>query len=198
MVSTFTSELSALSSEGGWVFWGLVVLAFGIAFALVSLWRALRFAEAPLLDSRDWRRLLASPDPPRGLLDRLSQSLPKQEPDRVIEEIGPFAISSVHYVYDKLKENGGEPPPHMRPFWKEYCALVEQVPASHRHMRVHAGHCTYMLPEEVPFVTPDLLRATCLVGTADEVASAALYLASDEAAYVTGQTLHVNGGMAMP
>jgi 3-oxoacyl-[acyl-carrier protein] reductase len=36
------------------------------------------------------------------------------------------------------------------------------------------------------------------LGGADEVAAAAVYLASDEAAYVTGQTLHVNGGMAMP
>ena len=35
------------------------------------------------------------------------------------------------------------------------------------------------------------------LGTSREIASAALYLASDEAAYVTGQTLHVNGGMAM-
>ena len=35
------------------------------------------------------------------------------------------------------------------------------------------------------------------LGTADEVASAAVYLASDEAAYVTGATIHVNGGMAM-
>jgi len=35
------------------------------------------------------------------------------------------------------------------------------------------------------------------LGAGEDVASAVLYLASDEAAYVTGQTLHVNGGMAM-
>jgi 3-oxoacyl-[acyl-carrier protein] reductase len=35
------------------------------------------------------------------------------------------------------------------------------------------------------------------LGSPDDVAWATLYLASDEAAYVTGQTLHVNGGMAM-
>jgi 3-oxoacyl-[acyl-carrier protein] reductase len=35
------------------------------------------------------------------------------------------------------------------------------------------------------------------MGTVDEIASATLFLASDEAGYITGQTLHINGGMAM-
>jgi len=35
------------------------------------------------------------------------------------------------------------------------------------------------------------------LGTSDEIAAAAVYLASAEAGYVTGATLHVNGGMAM-
>jgi 3-oxoacyl-[acyl-carrier protein] reductase len=38
---------------------------------------------------------------------------------------------------------------------------------------------------------------TARLGRGDEIAAAIVYLASDEAAYMTGQTLHVNGGMAM-
>lgn len=36
------------------------------------------------------------------------------------------------------------------------------------------------------------------LGDAQDVADAVLFLASDKAAYITGQTLHVNGGMLMP
>ena len=35
------------------------------------------------------------------------------------------------------------------------------------------------------------------LGHGAEIAAAVVYLATTEAAYVTGQTLHVNGGMAM-
>jgi 3-oxoacyl-[acyl-carrier protein] reductase len=35
------------------------------------------------------------------------------------------------------------------------------------------------------------------MGASEDISSAAVYLASDEAGYVTGQTIHVNGGMAM-
>jgi 3-oxoacyl-[acyl-carrier protein] reductase len=35
------------------------------------------------------------------------------------------------------------------------------------------------------------------LGEGSDIAAACVYLASDQGAYVTGQTLHVNGGMAM-
>ena len=43
----------------------------------------------------------------------------------------------------------------------------------------------------------DIRRPGREVGTTREIATAIAYLASDEAAYITGQTLRVNGGMYM-
>ena len=46
---------------------------------------------------------------------------------------------------------------------------------------------------------PEFLRSfpAGRLGESEEIAAGALYLASEEASYVTGQTLHINGGMAM-
>jgi alkanesulfonate monooxygenase SsuD/methylene tetrahydromethanopterin reductase-like flavin-dependent oxidoreductase (luciferase family) len=89
--------------------------------------------------------------------------------ERVLRECGAFVISSLHYLYDKVRQFGGDPPRHVRSIWKEYSAMVEATPPSHRHLRIHAGHCTYLLPEEAQFVTPELIKATCLAGTVEEI-----------------------------
>lgn len=62
------------------------------------------------------------------------------------------------------------------------------------------GFITSAMTEVLPAEQKERLLAGIpagRMGEADEIAAAAVYLASNEAAYVTGQTLHVNGGMAM-
>jgi len=58
---------------------------------------------------------------------------------------------------------------------------------------------TDMTAALTPAQTEKLLSAipSGRMGASEEIAAAVVYLASPEAAYVTGQTLHVNGGMAM-
>lgn len=60
------------------------------------------------------------------------------------------------------------------------------------------------IESDMTSVLPDAQKEALLseipqgrMGTPEDIASAVLYLASEEASYVTGQTLHVNGGMAM-
>jgi len=89
------TEIQTLSLEGGWVFWALLVLAFGIAFALLSLWRSLRFPDAPLLDSREWANLLNphanAADTANTLRSRLRNSVDRSAR---LQEIGQHLFST--------------------------------------------------------------------------------------------------------
>ncbi len=89
--------------------------------------------------------------------------------DRVIEQCGPMAIMALHYAYERQRQFSVDPPKHLRGMWDDYVALVEQSPEAERHYRIHAGHGTYLHPDEVQFVTPELIDATCIVGQLDEL-----------------------------
>jgi alkanesulfonate monooxygenase SsuD/methylene tetrahydromethanopterin reductase-like flavin-dependent oxidoreductase (luciferase family) len=89
--------------------------------------------------------------------------------ERVIRTVGPNVMASIYYFYDEVNERRAEPPSFLRPIWKRYCALVEQTPPENRHFRTHEFHYTYLHPGEAELIDADLIRATCLVGTADEL-----------------------------
>jgi 3-oxoacyl-[acyl-carrier protein] reductase len=59
-----------------------------------------------------------------------------------------------------------------------------------------ASDMTATLPEDRQKTILDRIPMGRL-GTPEDVAACVGYLASDEAAYITGQTFHVNGGMTM-
>jgi alkanesulfonate monooxygenase SsuD/methylene tetrahydromethanopterin reductase-like flavin-dependent oxidoreductase (luciferase family) len=86
-----------------------------------------------------------------------------------VEALGPNVMASVYYFYDEVHERGVEPPGFLRRIWKRYCALVEATPLAHRHFRTHEYHYTALHPDEATLIDADLIRATCLVGTADEL-----------------------------
>ena len=80
-------------------------------------------------------------------------------------------------------------------------ALAREV--APRHITVNAIAPGF-IPTDLTANVPENLKAESLKaiplgrwGTVDEIAYAVAFLASDEAAYITGQTLNVDGGMAM-
>jgi 5,10-methylenetetrahydromethanopterin reductase len=89
--------------------------------------------------------------------------------DRIKAMIGPNVMASVYYFYDTVHERGIDPPPFLRRIWKPYCALVEQTPPEYRHFRTHEFHYTGLHPGEAALIDEQLIRDTCLVGTADEL-----------------------------
>ncbi len=89
---------------------------------------------------------------------------------RVREGVGAFAIAGLHYSYEQWREAGQPDTPPRFSFWDEYVAMMDKVDPMRRHQRIHQGHNCWVMPEEEGFITKELIEATCLVGTATEIA----------------------------
>ena len=89
--------------------------------------------------------------------------------DRMKRLIGPNVMASVYYFYDEVHERGVQVPDFLKGIWNGYCKLVEDTAPELRHLRTHEFHYTYLHPGEAELINEDLIRATCLVGQADDV-----------------------------
>ncbi len=100
-----------------------------------------------------------------------------KDSERVKSQCGAMAMAAVHYSYDQYRNFGHQPPNALAGIWTDYTALLESFPAERRHQRIHAGHNCWVLPEEERFLTPEVLAASSMIGTADELIERLLDLA---------------------
>ena len=89
--------------------------------------------------------------------------------DRVKSECGAMAMASIHYSMDQFRNFGHEPPAALSGIWDGYTEMLADFPEDIVHQRIHAGHNCWVLEEEERFLTPDVLRATCLIGSPDQL-----------------------------
>jgi alkanesulfonate monooxygenase SsuD/methylene tetrahydromethanopterin reductase-like flavin-dependent oxidoreductase (luciferase family) len=89
--------------------------------------------------------------------------------DRIVAECGAAVITGLHYLVAWHLETGEDPPEYARPVWKRYLEWLDQSPPAVRHQRLHGSHYSFVDPEEARFLTADLIKATCLIGTPDEL-----------------------------
>ncbi len=161
-VSAFGPKTMALAGELGD---GIVLSIPPDAAAMERVWANVERGAAAAGRELDRSRYLSCSLTMVALL-RPGETL---DSERVRREVGPMVVSSIHYVYDRVRQLGGNPPGRLQGVWDRYCAMVEAVPEEIRHNRIHAGHCTYVLPEEEELITPELIREVCIAGTPEEI-----------------------------
>ena len=128
-----------------------------------------------------WRMLEAGSGSAKSDLDRnrfqttaltaivvLEPGEPVDSP-RVKAECGAMAMAAIHFGYEQVRNFGRKPGGALAYVWEDYRAMIESYPEERRHQRIHAGHNCWVIPEEERFLTPDVLRASSLIGTRDEI-----------------------------
>lgn len=93
--------------------------------------------------------------------------------ERVIDEAGPWAAAALHFVYEVYEQTKDEAvvPPAFAGVFEAYCDYVAQMetPPEKRYLQIHNGHATFIVDEERRFMTPEVLRASCLIAERDEL-----------------------------
>jgi len=93
--------------------------------------------------------------------------------DRVIDECGSQVTAALHYCWEVQQQSGSAEhvPKPVRSLYEAYCAYVDAmpIPKEKRYLKVHEGHCSFLVPEERRFVTPEAIRTWCLAGTPDAI-----------------------------
>jgi 5,10-methylenetetrahydromethanopterin reductase len=91
--------------------------------------------------------------------------------ERVREFTGAFAMAAMHYQYEQWREAGRPEQKAPFPLWDEYVTMLDEVDPAKLNQRIHLGHNCWVIPEEERFVTPELIERTCIIGTADQIAT---------------------------
>jgi 5,10-methylenetetrahydromethanopterin reductase len=88
---------------------------------------------------------------------------------RVLEEIGSSIMVNIHFIYDRYRESGVAPPAYVEGIWDEYVAFRAQRDASRSFTEAHQSHYGHLDPDEARFVSPEIIRAFCIAGEAEEI-----------------------------
>lgn len=163
-VSAFGPRAMALAAKHGD---GLVTSVGPSAEAVERMWTRLRAGAA------DAGRTISPADYLTATLTTMCVLEPGEATDspRVKAEVGAMAIASLHYQYEQWKEAGRPDRPGRFAFWDDYVAMLEKVDPVRLHQRIHLGHNCWVIPEEEQFITKELIEASCMVGTAEHLAS---------------------------
>ena len=99
--------------------------------------------------------------------------------DRVVAECGSMIMANVHYLVDLHHETGAEPPDYVLPIWEEYLDFHRRRETDTAHLAMHQSHYAYLDPEEVRFVTPEIIGNFCIAGHPPEVVEQLRSLAAE-------------------
>ncbi|MCC6473653.1 MAG: LLM class flavin-dependent oxidoreductase [Burkholderiales bacterium] len=89
--------------------------------------------------------------------------------ERVLAECGASVVTNLHQLVAEYLDTGKEPPEYVRPVWKAYLDWLEGFAPAVRHQRLHGSHFSFLDPQEARFITPELVKASSLVGSAAEL-----------------------------